>query len=282
MLLGAHVSTAGGMRNAVHQGLDLECEAIQVFTRNQRQWEPKALDGADAAVFRREAREADFLSRSVSHASYLINLCATDPRILERSRSAFVDEIERCALLGIPYLCVHPGSHLGAGEEAGLAGIAESVRHALQRTRGRRVMVLLENTAGQGTNLGHDLGHLRALRRAIKSRRVGFCIDTCHLFASGHDLRTRQAYDTSMETLVAALGLENIRAFHLNDSKHACGSRRDRHEHIGQGCIGPGAFRRLVRDPRFRDLPGLLETPGGPEGYKENLDRLRRMRGKTR
>jgi deoxyribonuclease-4 len=270
------------MRNAVQQGLELNCEAIQVFTRNQRQWEPKALDGADARLFRGEAGDADYLPRTVSHASYLINLCATDPRTLARSRRAFVDEIERCALLGIPYLCVHPGSHLGAGEEAGLAGIAESVRYALQRTRGRRVTVLLENTAGQGTNLGHDLGHLKALRRAIKSRRVGFCIDTCHLFAAGHDLHTKRAYEDAMGKLVGTLGLGNIRAFHLNDSKHPCGSRRDRHEHIGEGCIGPAAFRRLVRDPRFGGLPGLLETPGGPEGYKENLDRLRRMRGTTR
>lgn len=276
MLLGAHVSAAGGMHQAVRQGLALRCEAIQVFTRNQRQWQPKALEAADVAAFRREGRAAGYLGHAVSHASYLINLCAIDPRTHRRSRDAFGDEIERCARLGIPYLCVHPGSHVGAGEEKGLEAVAESLRDALRKTRGKRVTVLLENTAGQGTNLGYRLEHLATLLRLVRSRRVGVCLDTCHLFAAGYDLRAR--YEETIAEVAATVGLDRVKAFHLNDSQYPCGSRRDRHAHIGEGAIGSRAFGRLVRDERFADLPGLLETPGGPDGYRENLRNLRRLR----
>jgi deoxyribonuclease-4 len=276
VLLGAHVSAAGGMHQAVRQGLALRCEAIQVFCRNQRQWHGKALEASDVAAFRREGRAAGYLKHAVSHASYLINLCAADPRTLQRSRDAFCDEIERCARLGIPYLCVHPGSHVGAGEARGLEAVAQSVREALKRTRGKRVTVLLENTAGQGTNLGHRLEHLATLLRLVRSRRVGVCLDTCHLFAAGYDLRTR--YDETIAEVDAAFGLGRVKAFHLNDSQYPCGSRRDRHAHIGEGEIGRRAFGRLVCDERFADLPGLLETPGGPDGYRQNLRNLRRLR----
>jgi len=265
VLLGAHVSTAGGMCNALAAARELGCEAIQVFTRNQRQWSGKPLDAEDARAFRARAPVA------VSHASYLINLCATDPVTLERSRAALVDEIERCAQLGIPYLCIHPGSHVGAGEEAGLRRIAESLKLGLKQTLGKRVIVLLENTAGQGSNLGYDFSQLAWLRRRVRSRRVGFCIDTCHAFAAGYD-------PGDVDGLIAGLGLEHIRAFHLNDSKFPRGSRRDRHEHIGEGEIGAAPFRALLRDRRLSELPGLLETPGGFHGYRQNLDRLRRMR----
>lgn len=264
------------MHEAVRLGLALRCEAIQVFTRNQRQWHPKALEAAEVAAFRREARAAGYLEHAVSHASYLINLCAVDPQTHRRSRDAFRDEIERCAKLGIPYLCVHPGSHVGAGEEKGLMAVAESVREALRETRGKRVTVLLENTAGQGTNLGHRLEHLVTLLRLIRSRRIAVCIDTCHLFAAGYDLRTR--YEETMAEIDATVGLDRVRAFHLNDSQYPCGSRRDRHAHIGEGEIGRPAFRCLVNDERFAGLPGLLETPGGPDGYRENLRNLRRLR----
>ena len=278
MLLGAHVSTAGGMSCAVDQGRELDCEVIQVFTRNQRRWFPKPLDPDETARYRTEARRAGYEGRAVSHASYLINLCATDRAVLAKSKKAFVDEIERCAALGIPFLCVHPGSHVGAGEEAGLAGIAESVRAVLRETRGRRVRILLENTAGQGTNLGYRLEHLQVLIRSIGSRRVGVCIDTCHLLAAGYDFRTKAAYEKTFGEIDRLVGLQRGGSFHLNDSKNPLGSRRDRHEHIGQGEIGLAAFRLLVNDRRFADTPGLLETPGGPEGYAENLRNLRRLR----
>jgi deoxyribonuclease-4 len=259
------------MSTALAQAAELGCEAIQVFTRNQRQWFPKPLDPDDAAAF----RDANPYP-AVSHASYLINLCATDPTTLARSNKAFVDEIERCALLGIPYLCLHPGSHVGAGEDAGLEKIAESLKAGLAATRGRKVTVLLENTAGQGTNLGYRLEHLDFLRRKVRSTRIAFCIDTCHLFAAGYDLRND--YDACMDEVEGVLGAGRVRALHLNDSQHPCGSRRDRHAGIGDGEIGSDAFARLVNDPRFADAPGLLETPGGFEQYPENLRRLRRMR----
>ena len=278
MLLGAHVSVAGGMVHGVRQGVELGCEAVQVFTRNQRQWSPAPLDDGDVVAFRREAKAAGFLATAVSHASYLVNLCALDAATLRRSRAAFRDEILRCAALGIPFLCLHPGSHLGAGEEAGLDAVAASLAEALRATRGRRVTVLLENTAGQGTNLGHRLEHLGALLRRVKSRRVGVCLDTCHLFAAGYDLRGARAYEKTMAAVDDAVGLARVRAWHLNDSVGGLGSRKDRHAHIGEGAIGRAAFRRLVRDPRWARVPGILETPGGPEGYRSNLATLRRMR----
>ena len=264
------------MPNAVRRGLELGCEAIQVFTRNQRQWTPPPLDPGDVEEYCRLAREAGYAKRTVSHASYLINLCATDPEILRKSRTAFVDELERCAALEIPYLCVHPGSHVGSGEEAGLALIAESVRGALEGTGG--VQVLLENTAGQGTNLGWRLEQLGELIRRIGNDRVGVCIDTCHLFAAGYDLRSPGAYEETMGVVEEAVGLDRIRAFHLNDSRFECGSRRDRHADIGAGEIGRAAFRRLVNDERFSRLPGLLETPKEDDGDRRNLDLLRKMR----
>ena len=281
MLLGAHVSTAGGMPTAVQQGLDLSCEAIQVFTRNQRQWTPRPLDPDEVASFRTVAEEAGFLATALSHASYLINPSATDEAILARSESALIDEIERCAALGIPFLALHPGAHLGEGEEAGLAAAAKTIRKALHATSRARVTVLLESTAGQGTCLGHTLEHLRTLLQRIDSRRAAVCLDTCHLHAAGYGLKSPKAYEATFREVESVLGLERVKAFHLNDSKTPQGSRVDRHEHIGEGEIGAAAFQRLVRDERFRKLPAILETPGGPEGYAENLARLKKMRKRS-
>lgn len=280
MLLGAHVSTAGGMRNAVPQGKQLGCEAIQVFTRNQRQWAGKPLDPEDVAAFRATAAEAGFLATALSHASYLINLAAPDPAILEKSIRAFVDEIERCAALGIPYLAVHPGSHLGQGEARGIERVARSVKEALAATRGKRVTVLLEGTAGQGTNLGHRLEHLRAILDAVDSDRVAVCLDTCHMHAAGYDLVTPKGYAATFQEVDRILGLDRVKAFHLNDSKGARGQRIDRHEEIGDGTIGAAPFKRLVNDARFRDLPGILETPGAEETYPRNLALLKKMRSR--
>jgi deoxyribonuclease-4 len=266
------------MPAAVEQGLSLGCEAIQVFTRNQRQWTPAPLDPGMAKLFRAGARKAGYDRTALSHASYLINLCAPDPQVLARSRAALADEISRCAALGIPFLCLHPGAHMGAGEEAGVALVAESVRLALAATRGLRVTVLLENTAGQGTCIGHRLEHLAGILRGARSRRTGVCIDTCHIFAAGYDLRGD--YDGVIREIDRVVGLGRVRAFHLNDSRKPLGSRVDRHEHVGEGELSDAPFRRLVNDPRFRDLPGILETPDGPDAYARNLDRLRSMRTK--
>ena len=278
MRLGAHVTTAGGMPNAVIQGRELECEAIQVFTRNQRQWVPKPLDPAVVAEFRKEAKAEGYDKDAVSHASYLINLCATNPETLEKSRVAFEDEVRRCHDLRVPYLVFHPGSHLGEGEEAGLAAIAASLKLALKATRGLKTTILLENTAGQGTNLGWRFEHLAELLKV--SKRLGVCIDTCHLFAAGYDMRTKKSYEKTMNELDDVVGIDRVRAFHLNDSKFELGLKKDRHENIGEGAIGAAGFKLLVNDERFAGLPGLLETPGGPEGYAANLATLRKMRKK--
>jgi deoxyribonuclease-4 len=273
MLLGAHVSAAGGVSRAVDEARALGCEAFQVFTRNQRQWRPKPLAAAGIRRFREAARAAGYARRMMSHASYLINLAATDALTLLRSRWALVDEIRRSAALGIPYVCVHPGAHMGAGEEAGLTRIAESLRFALSRTRG--VTVLLENTAGQGTSLGWRLEHLAALCRVP---RTGVVLDTCHLFAAGYDLRTPRAYERTMRAVEETVGARRVRAFHLNDSKAPLGSRVDRHEHIGMGGLRGPPFRRLVNDPRWAGVFGVLETPKAGGMDRRNLDLLRRMR----
>jgi len=266
------------MPNAVLQGNELGCEAIQVFTRNQRQWTPRPLDPVHVEEYRRGAKEAGFDRDAVSHASYLINLCATSPETLEKSRIAFEDEIRRCAELGIPYLVFHPGSHVGQGEDVGLDGVAESMALALKATKGLKTKILLENTAGQGTNLGYRFEHLGELLRRGKSKRLGVCIDTCHLFAAGYDMRTKKSYEATMNELDREVGLDRVCAFHLNDSKFELGMKKDRHENIGEGAIGATGFRLLVNDDRFSALPGLLETPGGPDGYARNLATLRRMK----
>jgi len=278
MLFGAHVSTAGGMHKSIGRALELECEAIQVFTRNQRTWSPTPLKPDDVEQFRQQAKEYAYNETAVSHASYLINLCSTEPETLDRSRRAFVDEIERCHQLGIPFVCLHPGSHLGEGEEAGLAAVSESLRLALAETRGTRVHVLLENTAGQGTNLGWRLDHLRELMRQTKSKRIGVLIDTCHLFAAGYDLRSPKTYKATIDELDEVIGCEHIRAFHLNDSKHGCGSRKDRHANLGDGEIGLKPFEWLINEPAFEQTPALLETPNAPEGYVRDLAQLHRLR----
>jgi len=211
----------------------------------------------------------------MSHASYLINLCATDPLTLRRSRAALVDEISRCEALAIPYVCVHPGAHMGAGEEAGVRLAAESVRLALARSR--RVAVLFENTAGQGTSIGWRLEHLRDLLR-LAPRRTGVVLDTCHLFAAGYDLRTPRAYEKTMRAVEKIVGKERVKAFHVNDSKGALGSRVDRHQHIGMGGLRGTSFRRLVNGPRWAKVFGVLETPKAGGMDRRNLELLMRMR----
>lgn len=222
------------------------------------------------------------IDAAIAHCTYLINPGAIDREIAERSIKALVDEIERCEMLGIPGLVAHPGSHLGAGERRGIATIAKSVRAVLRRTRGCRAMVLLENVAGQGTNLGHTWEQLAEMRDRIGvPERVGFCLDTCHAHAAGHDLRTPERYVEVMDAWDDVIGLEHIRAIHLNDSKQPLGSRRDRHEHIGRGELGLGAFHSLLNAPRFAGVPKVLETPKRDDGHedRQNLRVLRRLIG---
>ncbi len=280
-ILGAHMSIAGGMGRAVERGADVGCDAIQVFTKSSNQWRARPLSDEEILEFKR-LRDETGISPVVAHASYLINLASPDKDLYERSTSAFGEEVDRCETLGIPSLVAHPGSHMGAGEKAGIARVARALNRILRARRRRHVQVLLETTAGQGDSVGHRFEHLREIMGGLESPdRVGVCLDTCHVFAAGYDLRTRRSYHAVMEEFDKIVGLERIRAFHLNDCKKELGCRVDRHEHIGKGFLGLDAFRWLMNDPRFDGIPMLLETPKGKD-YAEDRVNLAVLRSLAR
>ena len=277
--LGAHVSVAGGIANAVPRGEELGCTAIQVFVKNANRWQAKPIAPQDAEGFRR-AREASAIGPAVAHASYLINLAATDETVRGRSLAALADELARCAQTGLDALVLHPGAHLGAGEEAGVERVAAALDEVLAATAGDGVTVLLENTAGQGTCLGWRLEHLAAIRdRLAAPGRVGVCIDTCHAFAAGYPVHEPAGYEEFVAELDAVVGLDVLGCVHLNDSLRPLGSRRDRHAHVGEGEIGTGCFARLLHDERLRRVPMVLETEPGPdrEGHRRDLAVLRSL-----
>jgi len=275
VLLGAHVPTTGGVPNAPGNGRLVAATAIQIFTRNQRQWAGKPLGRGEAAAFR-AALAGSGVRAVLSHASYLINLASIVPDVLSRSRTALIEEIRRCHHLGIPHTVVHPGAHMGMGEKAGLDAVARSLDHVLRRTRGRDVMVLLEVTAGQGSCLGHSFEQLAGILDRVKEpERLGVCLDTCHLNASGHDIVSPEGYEETVESFARTVGLRKLKAIHLNDAKSARGSRLDRHERAGRGQLGLDTFRRILNDPRLRRVPMVVETPGPIEEWKKELELLR-------
>ena len=272
MLLGAHESTSGGLHEAFARAQADGCEALQIFTKSSRQWASKEITDADSRLFREHSKQAGF-SASV-HASYLINLGCGPGDLRAKSVAAFTDELVRCDRIGAPHLVVHPGSNMDT--DRGLSLIAEALDRAFAAHRGK-CLVLLETAAGQGSALGRTFEELRAIRDRCRSPdRVAVCLDTCHVFAAGYDLATDRAYDETFARFDRVLGCEHIKAFHLNDSVKPLGCRVDRHEQPCKGEIGPLAFRRLVNDERFRDVPGFLEIP--PEGNKASLARLRKLR----
>jgi deoxyribonuclease-4 len=280
-LLGAHVPISGGLHKAPENGLAIGAEAIQIFTRNQVQWKAKPVSEDEAAAFR-QALAASAVRMVLTHGSYLINLAALDPALLAKGRDAFVADMERCHALGIPYLVFHPGAHMGAGEAAGLAAIAQSLDDILARTRELGVTPLIEVTAGQGSSLGHSFPHLAEILRRVRTpERLGVCLDTCHLFAAGYDITTPRGYDETIVAFDRAVGLGKVKAFHLNDAKKPLGSRLDRHASVGQGTMGVETFRRIVNDPRFAGLPMVVETPGPIAVWKEEVALLRRLRETT-
>ena len=280
MYLGAHESIAGGLHRAFSRGLEDGCECIQIFTKNANQWQARPLDDAAIEAFRsrREELEVPFVS---VHDSYLINLAQPDRGKWERAVEAFRVEMERATQLGCDHLIFHPGAHLGSGERRGIERIAGALSIVLEGHEG--CQLLLETTAGQGSVLGYDFAQLRDIIDLVGAGdALGVCYDTCHTFAAGYDIRTPEAYERTFGTFEGIVGLRRLRAFHLNDSMRPFASRKDRHEQIGRGEIGVEAFRILVNDPRFRDLPGYLETPpleDGDRGYRQNLDLLRSLRG---
>lgn len=277
MPLGAHMSIAGGVDKAVLRGASIGCETIQIFTKNTNQWRAKPLGPEEIARFQ-EARARTGIEPIFAHTSYLINLGSPQEELWEKSLASLLLEMERCAALGLPYLVMHPGAHLGAGEEAGLDRITRGLNEILARTEESGVMVLLEVTAGQGSNLGYRFEHLaRLLEDSFYPERLGVCFDTCHAFAAGYDLRTPEAYAKTFDEFDRIIGIRQLKAVHLNDSRGELGSRLDRHEHIGLGRIGLEAFRLLLNDPRLRSLPMVLETPKGPD-LKEDVQNLATLR----
>jgi len=278
-ILGAHMSIAGGVDRAIERGAMAGCDAIQMFNKSSNQWRAKPLDDAEVARFRAAMNETG-IAPVVSHGCYLINLASPDDALYERSIESFGGEMDRCERLGIPYLVTHPGSHVGSGEAAGIRRIARALTRLLRERPRARLRVLLETTAGQGSSIGHRFEELAEIIGRVDSPdRLGVCVDTCHVFAAGYDLRTRKSYAAVMSELDRAVGLGRVAAFHLNDCKKDLGCRVDRHEHIGKGFLGVDAFRWLMNDPRFDGVPMLLETPKGPDlaEDKVNLALLRSL-----
>jgi deoxyribonuclease-4 len=277
--LGVHVSVAGGVATAFGRAAELGCDAIQIFVKNANQWRASPLAAAEAAAFR-TAHAAGRVGAVLAHASYLINLAAADPQVLALSLQALADELERCGRLGVAGLVLHPGAHLGAGEEAGLDRAAAALDRTLAALPGLRTRVLLENTAGQGSCLGHRLEHLAALRRrlpAARRRRVGFCIDTCHAFAAGYPIHEPGGWRDFVAEASERLGLSALGCIHVNDSLRPWGSRRDRHAHIGEGLLGLATFARLLAEPALATVPMIVETDPGKDmaGHARDLEVLR-------
>ena len=271
-ILGAHMSIAGGVDLAVGRGAQVGCDAIQMFTKSSNQWRAKPLSADEVARFASARREKG-ISRVVAHDCYLINMASPDDALYARSMDSFGEELDRCEILGIPYLVAHPGSHVGSGEQAGISRIVSALDKLLAQRPAHKVQVLLETTAGQGHSVGHRFEHLREiLERMKQGDRAGVCIDTCHVFAAGYDLRTEKGYHQVMEEFDRVVGLGRVRAFHLNDCKKDLGCRVDRHEHIGKGYLGVDAFRWLMNDPRFEDVPMLLETPKGDDCAEDRVN----------
>lgn len=286
--LGAHLSIGGGLPRAVDRAVASRCEALQIFTKSAGQWRARPLPADEIVLFRRRVAETG-IQPVVAHNSYLINIAAAAPALRDQSQAALEEEYDRAEALDLFGLVMHPGSYTTGTEDGGLQLIASGLRRLLRTRRHAAPLILLEHTAGQGTNLGHRFEHLaRILDLLDGSPRVGICLDTCHLLAAGYDICSEDGYARTFDELDRLVGLDRVKAFHLNDSKKPCGSRVDRHEHIGKGCLGLEPFRMLLNDARFAGRPMLLETPklDTPESRRKsdadpwdmrNLRTLRRL-----
>lgn len=277
--LGTHVSVAGGMHQAFARATQIGCATMQVFVKNANQWNARPLTEPDIQTYKTAAASASVYP-VVAHAAYLINLCAVQQDTLQRSRKGYEVELLRCESLDMMGLVVHPGAHMGAGEDEGIKRIAESLNIIHQRTRGFRTLSLLEVTAGQGTSIGYRFEHLRGIIDLLdEPSRAGICLDTCHVFAAGYDIRTDKGWEDMLHELDTTLGLDRLKVIHVNDSEKDVGSRRDRHEHIGKGKIGLEGFRFLMNDPRLALVPKILETDKSEDMHEdiENMNLLRSL-----
>ncbi len=278
-LLGAHTSTSGGVSKAVERAINLGFTAMQIFTKNNNRWLAKPLEQKEIKKFKINIENSN-IKFVVAHDSYLINLCASNPELLEKSRVALIDELTRCEQLGIPFLNFHPGSHTGRGEEEGLKVIAESINMAHDKTKDFKVSSMLEITAGQGTALGYRFEHIAKIIELVESKeRMSVCIDTAHLFAAGYDFRSKETYYKTMQDFDRIIGISKLECFHMNDSKKELGSRVDRHDHIGNGFIGIEGFRNIMNDEKLVSVPKILETPKGKDQLEdlENLEVLKNL-----
>jgi len=277
--LGAHMSIAGGLHLAIDRALAAGCGVLQIFTRNSNQWKGKPLGDADLELFRQKFADSG-LHEVISHDIYLINLAAVPGEVRDKSLLAFRDELETCARLGIRKVVMHPGSHLADTAESGLMRVSEAFDQLFCEVPQFEGRVLLETTAGQGTNLGRTFEELQVIIEGSSCPdRFGVCFDTCHAFAAGYDIASQEGYRDTMEQFERVIGLERLECFHFNDSKKGFGSRVDRHEHIGQGTLGLNPFRFILNDPRFAGIPKILETPKGDDGEMDavNLGILRAL-----
>jgi deoxyribonuclease-4 len=277
--LGAHESIAGGMHKAFDRAQSVGCDAVQIFVKPNRAWAVKPLTTEDVDLFKAKAADTD-IQPVIGHASYLLNLGTPDDMLWKKSIDTLILELERCEVLGVPYLVLHPGAHVGTGEETGLVRIAQALGDVHAGTPGFHTQILLETTSGQGSSLGHRFEHLAWLMdNAPEGERLGVCLDTCHVFAAGYELRTPDGYAATMDEFDHVVGLERLQAIHLNDSTGDLGSRKDRHNHIGKGHIGLEGFRHILNDTRLAGLPALLETPKSDDLHedRENLGVLRSL-----
>ena len=278
-LLGAHMSIAGGTPLAIERAGAAGCNVLQIFVKNNMRWKGKPLPEEEVKTFGRLWSKSE-IHTIVAHDTYLINFAALDEGLWRRSIAAFQDEMERCERLGLSYLVTHPGSHVGGGVQGGIRHIARALDEIYDRTCGYQVRIALETTAGQGTSIGYRFEHLRDIFAGCRHpERVFVCMDTCHVFAAGYDIRERDDYLETVEKFDQTVGIDKLQIFHFNDSKKALGSRVDRHEHIGKGEIGVAGFTWILKDPRFVKVPKILETPKGRDlrADRRNLRVLRSL-----
>jgi len=278
LLLGAHMSIAGGVHRAIERACSIECTAMQIFVKNNMQWFARPFRREEIKAFREHAQRPE-LAVVFAHANYLINLAATNPQFHVNSVRALSEELARADQLGLPFIVLHPGAHMNAGEEAGLAKIIAALDRIFARLPKVKTRIALETTAGQGTSLGHTFQHLAEIIGNVRApERLCVCLDTAHVFAAGHDLTSVAGTQRMFREFDRTIGLRYLAALHLNDSKTARGSRVDRHEHIGKGKIGLEAFRVIMRDRRFRKIPKVLETPKRKD-LREDVENMRTLRG---
>jgi deoxyribonuclease-4 len=278
-LIGAHMSIAGGVFNALILGKKVGCTTIQIFTKNNNQWNAKPLSEEEITEFQKKQKETS-IRPVIAHDSYLINVASPDKALAQKSREALLLELQRCEALEIPYLVMHPGSHVGSGEKEGIKRIVEALDWLHEKARGFKARVALETTAGQGSNLGYRFEQIgEMIEQTSQKERLAVCLDTCHIFAAGYDIRTEKTYQETMQEFDGTIGSKLLKAIHFNDSVKGLGSRVDRHAHIGQGQIGKTGFGFFMNDKRLKDIPKLLETPKDKEGKfdRMNLATLRKL-----